>query len=185
VKYSMRYAVLVLLLLAAAISACSFLNSFQSEGTLVLPGLEQAVTVQRDEKGMAYIYARSMHDAVMAQGFVTAQDRLFQMELTRLVATGRICELAGEEARLLAIRMKTIGFLRNARKHAALLDEETRAFFQAYLDGVNAFITLRPKAHHLEFKLAGISPTPWAIEDSLAVLYLMSWDLKRPKKFFR
>ena len=175
-KYSMRYAVLVLLLLAAAISACSFLNSFQSEGTLVLPGLEQAVTVQRDEKGMAYIYARSMHDAVMAQGFVTAQDRLFQMELTRLVATGRICELAGEEARLLAIRMKTIGFLRNARKHAALLDEETRAFFQAYLDGVNAFITLRPKAHHLEFKLAGISPTPWAIEDSLAVLYLMSWN---------
>jgi len=173
-RHPARYAVLVFL--AAALSACSFLNSFQTEGTLVLPGLEQTVTVQRDEKGMAYIYARSMHDAIMAQGFVTAQDRLFQMELTRLVATGRICELAGEEARPLAIRMKTIGFLRNARKHAALLDEETRAFFQAYLDGVNAFITLRPKEHHLEFKLAGIKPTPWAIEDSLAVLYLMSWN---------
>ncbi|RPJ20089.1 MAG: penicillin acylase family protein, partial [Desulfobacteraceae bacterium] len=125
---------------------------------------------------MAFIYAQDMHDAVMAQGFVTAQDRLFQMELTRLFATGRICELAGEEARPLAIRMKTIGFLRNARKHAALLEPETRALFQKYLDGVNAFIQLRTKDHHLEFKLAGIKPTPWTIEDSLAVFYLMSWD---------
>jgi penicillin G amidase len=167
---------LALILFALGISACSFLNSFQAEGTLVLPGLKAPVTVHRDEKGMAFIYAQDMHDAVMAQGFVTAQDRLFQMELTRLVATGRICEMAGEEARPLAIRMKTIGFLRNAKKHAALLDPETRAFFQSYIDGVNAFIQLRPKEHHLEFKLAGIKPTPWAIEDSLAVFYLMSWD---------
>jgi penicillin G amidase len=167
---------LALILFALGISACSFLNSFQTEGTLVLPGLKAPVTVHRDEKGMAYIYAQDMHDAVMAQGFVTAQDRLFQMELTRLVATGRICEMAGEEARPLAIRMKTIGFLRNARKHAALLDPETRAFFQSYIDGVNAFIQLRPKEHHLEFKLAGIKPTAWTIEDSLAIFYLFSWD---------
>jgi len=165
-----------LLLLAAGLSACSFLNSFQSEGTLVLPGLKAPVAVIRDEKGMPFIYAGDIHDAVMAQGFVTAQDRLFQMELTRLLATGRICELAGEDAKPLAIRMKTIGFLRNARKHVQLLEPETRAFFQKYLDGVNAFIQLRPKEHHLEFKLAGIKPTPWAIEDSLAVLYLMSWQ---------
>jgi len=105
---------LALILLGLGISACSFLNSFQTEGTLVLPGLKAPVTVHRDEKGMAYIYAQDMYDAVMAQGFVTAQDRLFQMELTRLIATGRICEMAGEEARPLAIRMKTIGFLRNA-----------------------------------------------------------------------
>jgi penicillin amidase len=167
---------LSLLLLAFGISACSFLNSFQSEGTLVLPGLKGPVTVHRDEKGMAYIYAQDMHDAVMAQGFVTAQDRLFQMELTRLFATGRICEMAGEEARPLAIRMKTIGFLRNAKKHAALLEPQTRAFFQSYIDGVNAFIQGYPKEHHLEFKLAGIKPTPWTVEDSLAVFYLMSWN---------
>ena len=167
---------LALLLLLAGISACSFLNSFQTEGTLVLPGLKAPVTVHRDEKGMAYIYAQDMHDAIMAQGFVMAQDRLFQMELTRLFATGRICEMAGEEARPLAIRMKTIGFLRNAKKHAALLEPETKAFFQSYIDGVNAFIQLRPKEHHLEFKLAGIKPTPWTIEDSLAIFYLFSWD---------
>ena len=167
---------LALMLLGLGISACSFLNSFQSEGTLVLPGLKAPVTVHRDEKGMAYIYAQDMHDAVMAQGFVAAQDRLFQMELIRLIATGRICEMAGEEARPLAIRMKTIGFLRNAKKHAALLEPETKVFFQKYIDGVNAFILHRPKEHHLEFKLAGIKPTLWSIEDSLAMLYILSWD---------
>jgi penicillin amidase len=175
-KRSSRFLSLALILLTAVIGACSFLNSFQTEGTLVLPGLKARVTVHRDEKGMAYIYAQDMHDAVMAQGFVTAQDRLFQMELIRLVAEGRICEMAGEEARPLAVRMKTIGFLRNAKKHAGLLEPETRAFFQSYIDGVNAFMRLRPRELPLEFKLAGIKPTPWSIEDSLAVFYFMSWN---------
>jgi penicillin amidase len=175
-KHPGRFLSLALILFTVNITACSILNSFQTERTLVLPGLKAPVRVHRDEKGMAYIYAQDMRDAVMAQGFVMAQDRLFQMELIRLVAEGRICEMAGEEARPLAIRMKTIGFLRNARKHAALLEPETRAFFQSYIDGVNAFIQLRPKEHHLEFKLAGIKPTPWTIEDSLAIFYLFSWD---------
>jgi penicillin G amidase len=175
-KPSKAYLCILLILMLVILSTCSFLNSYQTAGTLVLPGLKGSVTVLRDEKGMAYIYARDMDDAIMAQGFVTAQDRLFQMELTRLLAAGRICELAGDEAKPLAIRMKTIGFLRNARKHAELLDDGTRAFLQKYLDGVNAFIALRPKEHHLEFKLAGIKPTPWAIEDSLAIAYFMSWD---------
>ena len=72
--------------------------------------------------------------------------------------------------------MKTIGFLRNAKKHAALLEARLSVMIQKYLDGVNAFIQLRPKEHHLEFKLAGIKPTPWSIEDSVAVSYVLSWD---------
>jgi len=61
---------------------------------------------------------------------------LFQMELTKLFATGRISELAGEAAKAIDIRMRTIGFYRNAKKHAKILDKETRLFFQKYLDGV-------------------------------------------------
>jgi penicillin G amidase len=53
---------------------------------------------------------------------------------------------------------------------------ETREFLQKYVDGVNAFIELRPKERHLEFRLTGIKPTPWLIGDPLAVAYLMSWD---------
>ena len=71
--------------------------------------------------------------------------------------------------------MRTLGFYRNAKKHAALLSNETRTFLQKYVDGVNAFIETRPENIHLEFKLAGIKPSVWTIADSLTILYYMGW----------
>ena len=131
----------------------------------------------RDEKGMAYIYAQNEDDAYMAYGFVTAQDRLFQMELTKLFASGRLCELAGEKARAIDIRNRTIGFYRHAQRQAAILAPEMRQMFQSYLNGVNAYIKDRTKTHHLEFKLAGIKPEPWTIEDSLCMTFYLGWGL--------
>ena len=96
-----KYVILVVLF----ICSCSGLNSYQKQGDLRLAGLSAPVTVMRDEKGMAYIYARNLDDAIMAQGFVAAQDRLFNMELTRMFAAGRISELAGEKAVALDTRM--------------------------------------------------------------------------------
>ena len=87
------------------ICGCSGLNKFQKDGELQLAGLKSPVTVMRDEKGMAYIYADNLADGLMAQGFVAAQDRLFNMELTRMLAGGRISELVGEEAVALDTRM--------------------------------------------------------------------------------
>jgi penicillin amidase len=151
------------------------LNKYTPDGNLVLPGLKEPVTVHRDEKGMAYIYARNLEDLFIAQGFIAAQDRLFQMELTRLFASGRIAELAGEKAKGIDLRMRTLGFYRNAQKHVALLSNETRAFLQKYVDGVNAFIETQPDDIHLEFQLAGIKPSVWTIADSLTILYYMGW----------
>ncbi|MBW2218415.1 MAG: penicillin acylase family protein, partial [Deltaproteobacteria bacterium] len=127
----------ILIVLIQIIAGCSAFNSFQREGELTLEPLEEQVTVLRDEKGMPYIYAQNIDDLMFAQGFVTAQDRLFLMELTRLFAEGRISELAGEKAR----KLKT-----------------------------------RKEAYPLEFKLAGIEPGLWTIEDSLAILYFMGWN---------
>jgi penicillin amidase len=171
-----KWIFLLLIIVSIHFTNCSFLNRYQKEGTLNLSGLKEPVTVLRDKKGMAYIYAQNIDDALMAQGFVTAQDRLFQMELTKLFATGRISELAGEQAKAFDIRMRTIGFYRNAKKHAEMLNKETRLFFQKYLDGVNAYIQTRSDTHHLEFKLAGIKPSLWKIADSLAIAYYMGWD---------
>ncbi|MEA2101619.1 MAG: penicillin acylase family protein [Thermodesulfobacteriota bacterium] len=158
------------------LSGCCLINNYQNKGSLGIEGLKEKVRVVRDEKGMAYIYAANTHDALMAQGFVTAQDRLFQMQLTRLFAEGRISELAGEQAKNLDIRMHTIGFLRHAQEHAAILNDETLAFFQAYLDGVNTYIRTHKDEWPTEFKIAGIKPEPWDITDSLAILYYMGWD---------
>ena len=166
---------LIAVLLVAAIVFVKQSNRYQRDGEIELTGLYAPVKVLRDEKGMAYIYAKNLYDALLAQGFVTAQDRLFQMELTRLFAEGRVSELAGEKAKALDIRMRTIGFHRNAKKHAKILDASTKTFIQAYLDGVNQFIK-RNKHLHLEFSLAGIKPGIWTIEDSLSILYLMGWN---------
>ena len=168
----------IVLILAAVVTffPYSSLNNFQKEGRLNLSGLEEPVKVLRDEKGMAYIHAKNFHDALMAQGFVTAQDRLFQMNLTRLFSSGRISELAGKVGKGIDVRMRTIGFRRNAEKHARILSRESRLFFQKYADGVNAYIKTRRDTHHLAFKLAGIKPDPWTVEDALTIMYYMGWD---------
>ena len=91
-KASKRWFLIALFLLVPlALSSCTHLgmNRYQAEGDGTLPGLKEPVTVVRDEKGMAYIYAKSTEDAMLAYGFTTAQDRLFQMELIRLFAAGQ------------------------------------------------------------------------------------------------
>ena len=178
-KWIKRLLFLLIFLAMAAVAMfliLPHLNDYQKDGELTLNGLKEGVTVKRDEKGMAYIYAENTHDAIMAQGFVTAQDRLFQMQLTRLFAQGRICELAGEKAKAIDVRMRTIGLHRIAKKQESMLNRETRDHFQWYVDGVNAFIRECPKDTHLEFKLAGLKPEPWRVADSLSILYYMGFS---------
>jgi len=178
-KWFKRFVWLILILAAvavAAIKAAPWLNDYQKDGELKLPGLHAPVTVKRDANGMAYIYARNLDDAFFAQGFVTAQDRLFQMQLSRLFAQGRIAELVGAKGLKLDQRMRTIGIHRLAQKQAGLLNDKTKAMMQRYLDGVNAFIKLCPGDLPLEFKLAGIKAETWRLPDSLSILYLMSFS---------
>ncbi len=162
-------------LLAGGLAGCACLNDYQTTGQLQLAGLKAPARVVRDEKGMAYIYADNLGDAFLALGFVTAQDRLFQMELTRLVAAGRISELAGAKALPLDRRMRTIGIYRLAARHAAMLEAESRGLLDAYVAGVNTYISAHADSHHLEFKLSGRQPEPWTVSDALSVLYYMSW----------
>ncbi|MCJ7774482.1 MAG: penicillin acylase family protein, partial [Desulfobacterales bacterium] len=178
-KLSKKWLFLLFLIFFAIILIHYFfssLNKYQKDGIISIPELSKPVKVLRDEKGMAYIYAQNRDDLLFAQGFITAQDRLFPMELTRLFATGRICELAGEKAKPIDIRMRTIGLHRNAKKHAKILNKEDRHFLQRYIDGVNAYINTQTDSHPLEFKLAGIKPGLWTIEDSLAIIYFMGWN---------
>ena len=167
-------AVLVVLVLAV-VWLLPRLNDFERGGRQPLPGLKGEVKVVRDENGTAYIRAADDEDLVRAQGFVTAQDRLFSMQLTRLFATGRISELVGEKGRKSDTLMRTLGFLRQAKRHEKILDDRTRRLFQNYIDGVNAFIA-DGKDLPLEFRLAGIDPEPWTVADSLSILYYMGWN---------
>jgi penicillin G amidase len=168
--------VLFAICITGLIFCLPFFNDYKVNGELLVPGLKNKVTVKRDAKGMAYIHAQNFDDLLMAQGFVTAQDRLFQMQLTRMMAQGRISELAGDVAKNLDIRMRTIGLHRMAKKQAKMLNSKTAAQFQKYVDGVNSFIENCPEDIPLEFKLAGIRPDKWDIADSLSIVYYMGYS---------
>ena len=178
-KWFKRFIWLVLILSAmvvALINAAPWLNDYQTDGDFELPGLSAPVTVKRDAKGMAFVFAQNLDDAILAQGFVTAQDRLFQMQVSRLFAQGRISELVGEKGLKIDRRMRSIGIHRLAKKQAALLNKKTRDALQRYLEGVNAFIELCPSDLPLEFKLAGIRAETWQLADSLSLLYMMGFS---------
>jgi len=167
---------LISIVILILLTGCAGLNRYPVDGSLALDGLRAPATVDRDEKGMAYIHARSLDDAMLALGYITAQDRLFQMTLTRLFAQGRISELAGEKGRDVDIRHRILGFHRQAIEHARMLEPETLGWFQRYVDGINAYIRSGEDSIPLEFKLAGISPESWSVADCLSILYYMSWS---------
>ncbi|NIB41712.1 penicillin acylase family protein [Pseudomaricurvus alkylphenolicus] len=159
----------------AVVSGLSWLNHYKHDGELRLSGLKQPVSVVRDEKGMAYIYAQNHWDATRAQGFITAQDRLFSMEMTRRMVTGRLAEIMGDTALKADIEQRTVGIHRAAKKHFDLLNDRDKRYLQHYVDGINAYIQTRSEEHPIKLNLAGIELEPWTPADSLAIFYLFGW----------
>ncbi|HVO38068.1 MAG TPA: penicillin acylase family protein [Spirochaetia bacterium] len=177
--------VLLLVLLVIATTALSILRSSfpRTRGTLAAPGLEGRVDVLRDRWGVPHIRAASMHDLWFAQGFVTAQDRFWQMEFWRRIGAGRLSELFGKTTLGTDIFLRTVGFRQAAERDYAAMDEEARAILRAYADGVNAYVAGRkPEQLGLEFRLLKLRGVPLAVEpwvpvDSLTWLKLMALDL--------
>ncbi len=129
-------------------------------GTLRLKGLNGRVEVYRDELGIPYVRAESEQDAFFAQGFVTAQDRLWQMEYDRLRGSGRWAEAAGDGALEQDRLMRRFRLAASAKADCAVMDAHTRLVFDAYAAGINAFIQ-GPDPLPAEYAIAGIEPEPW------------------------
>ena len=149
----------------------------QTSGTLVTPGLAEAVEVIRDRWGIPHVYARSRRDLLFAQGVVHAQDRLWQMELNRRGASGRLSEIFGEPTLTTDRFIRTIGLRRAAEVHVAALKPQARATLDAYAAGVNAFIHQARGRLPIEFGILGFTPEPWTPADTLAYGKLMAWVL--------
>ncbi|MEM7182345.1 MAG: penicillin acylase family protein [Spirochaetota bacterium] len=169
---------LILSLVLWGTSGCSLLsifNAYQTEGKARLLGLRKPVKVFRDEKGMAYVYGKNLYDVIKGQGYTTAQDRLFQMQLTKTLIRGELAKYFGKRSKPSDIKMRTLGFYRAAKKHASILNEETKQLLQAYADGVNQYIKNVKDEHPFELNLAKLKLDPWTPVDSLAIMYYMGW----------
>jgi penicillin amidase len=145
------------------------------DGTVRLPGLQGTVTVRRDAHGVPHVRAVSLPDLMRAQGYVTAQDRLWQMDVLRRRALGELAEAFGEALLPADREMRTLGLNRAARDAEALLPADVRDTLDAYAAGVNAFAADHPLP--LEFRLLRYRPRPWTRLDTLAVGKLLARDL--------
>lgn len=133
-----------------------------------LAGLTAPVEIVRDPEGVAHIRAASISDAFFAQGFVHAQDRLWQLEYDRQRAAGRWAEWAGRAWLDQDILYRRLDLPATSRRDYAAFDAETRAVFDAFAAGVNAFIASTPVLP-IEYQLVGASPAPWQPWDSCTV----------------
>ena len=138
------------------------------DGERQVEGLDFPVTITSDRFGIPTITAQTRRDAALALGYVTARDRLFQMDLLRRRAAGQLSEIFGKAAIETDKRQRVIGFNRVASKIVAQLPNEQKRSLAAYTAGVNAFIQQMGTAP-LEFLLLRYRPEPWKAEDSILV----------------
>ncbi len=142
-----------------------------------LQGLAAPVSILRDPAGTVHIRAETPEDALFALGFAHAQDRLWQMEMTRRIGAGRVSELIGESGLRFDKMLRTLGLYRLAETNVERLRPDTRAQLDAYVAGVNAYLEHRSGPLPTEFVVAGIDPEPWRPADSLVWGRLMSLQL--------
>ncbi len=177
-------ALAVLVLFLAAGGVLTVRRSFPKyDGTVTLPGLAGRVEVRRDEMGVPHIYASTTADLFMAQGYIHAQDRFWQMDFWRHIGAGRLAEMFGESQVETDAFLRTLGWERVAEEEVAGADPETSAIMQAYSAGVNAYLAdHQGAALSLEYAILRLmnpvyAPEAWTPVNSLTWAKVMSWDL--------
>ncbi|MGO3147205.1 MAG: penicillin acylase family protein [Leucobacter sp.] len=177
--------IVVIALVAAGLGVWTVQRSFPTvSGTISVEGLNQGVTVQRDSHGIPTITADTSSDLFFAQGYVHAQDRFWEMDFRRHLTSARLSELFGESQLGTDTFLRTLGWHRVAEQEVEQLDPETRGYYEAYADGVNAYLSEHQGADlSLEYAVLGLQnaeykPDPWVPADSVAWLKAMAWDLR-------
>ncbi|MBM3183648.1 MAG: penicillin acylase family protein, partial [Chloroflexi bacterium] len=149
-------------------------------GTIALDGLTAKVKVHTDKYGVPHIFAKNEADLFFAQGYITARERLFQMDMTRLAGRGELSTCLGEVTIKADKFFKTVGFYKIAEAEYQLMKPESRAIIDAYTKGVNAYIDTCENLP-IEYKFLQVKPQPWKPQDSVVAGLLMAYSLNRPK----
>jgi penicillin amidase len=145
----------------------------QLDGSVTVPGLQSEVTVERDNWGVPHIRASSVEDLAEAQGYVTAQDRLWQMDLLRRAARGQLSEVLGRDTLEIDKDFRVLNFSRAADVDYGMMSPEVRKVMEAYARGINRFIEQHAMRLPIEFTLLNYKPQPWRPADSLVIACYM------------
>lgn len=173
----------LLAVLAIAVAAVVIINVRRplpdTDGTLTIPGLQEEVAVHRDEYGVPHIYAENEHDLFLAQGYVHAQDRFWQMEFWRHISQGRLSEIVGEPTVSSDKFIRTMGWHRMAQATVDYYEAEEPAYMdllEAYSAGVNAYIDANRDQISINQTILGLVNEPWEIEPWLPV-HTVGWGV--------
>jgi len=149
----------------------------QYSGKIEVAGLQAPVEVRFDEFGVPHIMTDNQHDLFFAQGYLTARERMFEMDITRLAGRGELCTLFGDRTIKEDKYLKTVGFYRMAKAEYETMPTWVKDAIMAYTDGVNAYLD---SAKHLprEYAILGAKPAPWAPEDTVVAAILMGFSLE-------
>jgi penicillin G amidase len=167
----------VLLLIVAGAALVLEQTLPRQTGTVRVAGLRAPAEIGRDSMGVVTIRAEGEADAAFALGYAHAQDRLFQMDLTRRLGAGRLSEVVGASALRTDEFMRRLGLYRVAEANYKNLPADVQALFQAYAAGVNAYLARRGGLLAPEFMLLRYRPEPWRPADSIVWGRLMAWQL--------
>jgi penicillin G amidase len=149
----------------------------QLDGSIAVLGISAKVKVTRDHQGVPTIEAATFEDLFFAQGYVTAQDRLWQMDMMRRASAGELSEIIGDDTLKIDREQRILGLRASAEAAEKNISTRDRPYFEAYARGVNAFIESHRNRLSLEFRLLKYTPRPWTVTDSLLVGARMVEDL--------
>lgn len=150
---------------------------YEESGEINVKGISKRVNLYKSELGVSHIFADNEEDMYFTLGYIHAQDRLWQMDLGRRVAEGRLSEILGKDLLDYDILFRTIGMDRAVLKQYDKLSSRSRSILEAYSRGVNSFVDENSKNLPLEFDILNYKPDTWKPEHSLELIKLMGWEL--------
>lgn len=178
---TLLWLLLAVLLIFAALAAYAYHVAHsalpQLDGQLPVAGLSAVVAATRDQHGVPTIEAANLADLFFAQGYVTAQDRLWQMDIMRRYGSGELSEILGEDTLKIDREQRILGLRAAAKKSLEMASDRDRGYYDAYARGVNAYIGMHGDRLPVEFRILRYAPKPWQAEDSVVVANSMVKDL--------
>jgi penicillin amidase len=162
---------------AGSYSTFSQRSPSSKKGKLHLSGLHEAVEIITDRYGIPHIYAQNEDDLYFAQGYMHAQDRLWQLEINRRLGSGRLSEIFGEVALETDRFCRRLGMHRSAEEEITRLDPHNKRVLEAYTRGINTYISTTSHKLPIEFTILRFKPAPWRPADTIQWGKMMGWNL--------
>jgi penicillin amidase len=175
--------ILLVVIVLAAAGGTIYLNNVKTRALpdyhtgVDLEDLSAPVTVFRDSLGIPHIYAKTEEDLYRTIGYVMAQDRMWQMDLLRRITTGRLSEVLDPGLVEADQLFRALDFSGKSRKVIAVTDPDILRLMEAFIDGINQYISQNQKKLPFEFTMLGYKPDPWELEHSVNLIGYMAWDL--------